>query len=173
MKKGTRALVYGICIVIILILQSTVAGKIEIFGVKPNLMLIFIVSVALIGGSVQGAAVGFALGLMQDIMSGKLIGFYSLLGMYLGLIMGTVNKRLYRENFFIIIFFTFVSTIIYEGLVYFLNTFLKGTFDMGGAFANVIFPEAIYNMVASVFIYLIVVKINQKMEIVEEEARKH
>ncbi|MFA6309427.1 MAG: rod shape-determining protein MreD [Clostridia bacterium] len=160
-----RILVYGICIFFIIIIQSTILDVVQIYGVKPNLMLVFIVSVALINGSVQGAAVGFILGLMQDIISGKIIGFYCLLGLYLGLIIGSVNKRLYRENLLIIIFFTFISTVVYEELVYILNTFLSGNLNFTVSFANIIFPEAIYNMFVSIFIYMFVVKVNQKIEV--------
>jgi len=171
MKK--RILIYGICIFVLLIIQSTIINSIQVFGVKPNLMLVFIVSVALLNGSVQGAVVGAVLGLMQDVISGKIIGFYCLLGMYLGLIIGAVNKRLYRENLIIIIFFTFLSTFVYEELVYIINTFINGQFDFNASFANTILPEAIYNMFVTIFIYMFVVKINHNLDTVEVDNRAY
>ncbi len=84
----------------------------------------------LVRGSSEGAITGFFIGLSQDVISGKLVGFYSILGFYLGLIIGSTNKRLYRENFFIIIFFAFISSIAYESVVYLM--YLWGVYFLSG-----------------------------------------
>jgi len=46
----------------------------------------------------RGAVTGFLCGLTQDMLSGRVIGFYALLGLYLGLGIALINKRLYKEN---------------------------------------------------------------------------
>ena len=43
-----------------------------------------------------------------------------LLGLYVGILTGSINRRLYRENIIIVVSFTFIITIIYELLVYLL-----------------------------------------------------
>jgi rod shape-determining protein MreD len=168
-----KLFIYSVFIFIITILQCTVLDYVKIYNVKPNLMIIFIVAVALLRGNVEGSVIGFILGLLQDAVSGKILGFYSLLGLYLGLLVGSVNRRLYRENFLVIIFFTFVSSVAYESTVYFLTRVIKGKIDYIHAFSAVILPEAIYNSVVSVFIYILVVKMSHKFEELGKTTRKY
>lgn len=165
--------VIGISIFFITMLQSTVLEYVRIFNVKPNLLLIFIVSVALLKGNVEGAVVGFVCGLAQDIVSGKAIGFYALLGLYLGIAVGSVNKRLYRENILVITFFTFVSTVAYEWGVYFLSTFLQDDLDFIYPIRNIILPEAIYNSAVSIFIYIFAIKLYDKLNDMGRLQRKY
>jgi hypothetical protein len=74
----TRIPVYTACILIIITVQSTLADYIMINNVKPNLLIIFIISVALLRGIFEGGIVGFIAGLVQDILFGKVMGFYTL-----------------------------------------------------------------------------------------------
>ncbi len=168
-----KIFIYALCIFLISLLQSTVLDYISIHSIRPNLLLVFIVSVALLRGNTEGAVIGFFAGLSQDLISGKLLGFYSLLGMYLGLAMGSVNRRLYRENFFAAVFFMFISTIVYEWSVYFLNMITREKEGMMLLFRNVILPEAIYNCGVLVFMYVLVVKINDMFSGTERVARKY
>jgi rod shape-determining protein MreD len=160
-------------IYLVILVQATLAEYIRIYGVKPNILLVFIISVALLRGNVEGAVVGFFTGLSQDMLSGKILGFYSLLGLYLGTIIGSVNKRLYRDNFAVIVFFTFISTVIYEWLVYFLNTFMRNQIDLIYPFTHVILPEAIYNSVISILVYAVVLRLDMRLEGISKITRKY
>lgn len=170
-----------LCIFIITIIQSTVLNYLQVYSVKPNLLIIFVVLFALLRGNLEGAAVGFFAGLAQDVAAGKLLGFYSLLGLYLGLIVGSLNRRLYRENFFVAVFFTFISTAAYELVVYlmhvwgmyFSNPDSRVAIDLLYVLRNKILPEAIYNSVASIFIYIFVIKLNYRFEDLEKPVRKY
>jgi len=168
--------IYALCILIIVVVQSTLLHYIKIHNVKPNLLIVFIVAVALMRGNIEGAAVGFFSGLLQDMLFGRIIGFYALLGMYLGLIVGSVYRRLYKENVLIVVFFTFVSTVVYEGLVYFFNSFgaiIDGQTDVLYAFKDVILPEAVYNSAVSIFMFIVVLKLHYRLEELSKAARKY
>jgi rod shape-determining protein MreD len=157
-----KILIYTLIIFLIVILQSTLLDYIKIYYIKPNLLIVFIISVALLRGNIEGSIIGFFIGLSQDLISGKVLGFYTILGLYLGLIIGSVNKRLYRENFLVVIFFTFISTIAYEMSVYFLSTFLSGKIDFYYPFKNIVLPEALYNSLISVFVYVLIIKLSDR-----------
>jgi rod shape-determining protein MreD len=159
-----RIFIYCIVIFVLILLQTTVLDYIRVFNTKPNLMIIFIVSVALLRGNIEGAIIGFFTGLCQDAVSGKVIGFYALLGLYLGLIVGIVNKRLYRENYFVITFFTFISTIVYEITVYVLSSSMASKVDIIYTLRNIVLPEAIYNSIISIFVYIFVMKLHWRFE---------
>jgi len=160
-------------IIICLLLQTTLLEYIEINNIKPNLLLVFIVSVALLRGNIEGAVNGFFAGLMWDIVSGKVIGFYALLGMYLGLIIGSLNKRIYRDNIFVALFFTFSSSIVFETVVYFFGVFLKGNTDFLNFFTKIIFPEALYNTASVILIFFIVVRVDRRINKTQKLLRKY
>lgn len=165
--------VYTLYILTVAVLQSTVLDYIKVYGVKPNLLLVVTVSVALLHGSVKGASIGFLTGLIQDALSGKVMGFYSLLGLYLGLIIGFANRRLFKENLLVMIFFTFVSTLVYEYMVYFLNTFMQGGIEFVRPMRLVILPEALYNSVIAGFVHLVQLRLNRLFEGIEKVSRKY
>jgi len=169
-KMKIKIPVYTVCIIAIILLQSTVLDYIKIYNVKPNLIIVFTVSVALLNGNIEGAIVGFFAGLSQDIATGKLIGFYALLGLYLGLAVGSINKRLYRDNIFVVIFFTFISTIVYESTVYFLwslRSIISGQVNLLYPLKAVILPEVVYNSAISVFVYIFVIKLTRTFEVTD------
>jgi rod shape-determining protein MreD len=152
-------------------------GFIEAYNIKPNLFIILIVSIALLRGNVEGAAVGFFTGLVQDLISGRAIGLYALLGLYIGFIMGSVNKRLYRENILISIFFTFIATIFYE-LVVFLTILISGINTdfieaLKKALTTIILPEAIYNGIMSIPIFILSIRLNYRLEDMKKSSRKY
>lgn len=144
-----------------MILQSTVLNYFKFYNVKPNFIIVFITCVALLQGSIEGAVFGFFIGLAQDMLFGKMLGFYALLGLYLGFASGSLNKKLYRDNLVVITFITFVSTIIHEGFVFFFNMLedvIAGTADLIFAFKNIILIEAVCNSIVSLFIYVLLMR---------------
>lgn len=169
----SRVLGSALIIVAITLIQSTVLEYLEFNGVKPNILMIFIVCSALLGGNVTGAVTGFFAGMAQDIVSGKVIGLYALLGMYLGLTLGTLNKRFYRDNLMVTLMFTFVSTIAYEGMVYFFGVLLRGQMDILYSLKYKILPEAVYNTIVSIVVFSILIKVYKKKDRSEKVSRNY
>ncbi|TYQ16092.1 UNVERIFIED_CONTAM: rod shape-determining protein MreD [Acetivibrio alkalicellulosi] len=168
-----KIICYTLLIFIMTLLQSTVLESVSIYNVKPNLLMVLIVIAAFQGNNIEGAVVGFFSGLVHDMVSGRLLGFYALLGLYLGFCIGSVNKRLYKENVFIAIFFTFISTIIYEYCVFLLSWVFKGGVDFIYPLRYIILPEALYNSFVSIFIFIIVIKINKWSEKSKDLKRRY
>lgn len=168
-----KIIVFAIYIFCVALLQSTLFDYTKVYNIKPNLFIIIIVSIALLRGNVEGAAVGFFAGLVQDLISGRIIGIYAIIGLYTGFIMGSVNKRLYRENVLISIFFTFIATIVYEAAVY-LTIVLSGiNSDFLYAVRMIILPEAIYNGVISIPIFILTIRLNYWLEDLKKSVRKY
>lgn len=168
-----KIIVYAFFLILLLLLQSTLLGYARIYNVKPNLLLVFVVCVALLRGNVEGAAVGFFSGLLLDMASGKFLGFYTLLGFFLGLAAGSVNRRLYRENYLVMVFFIFAATVLYETAVYILSTFMTGTMELIMPLTMKILPEAAYNSVVSILVFAVVIKISRKFDEADKAARKY
>lgn len=159
-----RILVMTIVAVISYILQSTVLGYVEIYNIKPNLIIITTISYALIRGKEEGAVYGLFAGLLMDIMGGKMIGVYALLGMYLGLTVGSLNKDIYKENYLIPFMLTAGGTFVYNLVFYAFSYFLSIQEQLLWYIVAYIIPETIYNTVLSVIIYFLILYINKKLD---------
>jgi rod shape-determining protein MreD len=160
-------------ILIITVVQSTVLDYFRVFGVKPNLLVVFIICFSLIRGDMtEGAAVGFFAGLAQDMVTGKVLGLYSLLGMFLGLVLSSVNRRLYRDNVIVIIFFTLIASAIYESVLM-LYVYVKQPFNLLEALRYRILPVTIYNSVVSILFYVLSSKLNKRFESYNKTSRKY
>lgn len=160
----TRILWYAIFIFVITLLQSTLLGYAAVCGVIPNLLLVFVVIMAFFRGSIEGACIGFFCGLAQDLATGKILGFYTLIGLYTCFIVGSLNKRLYRENLLVVVFFTLAASVAYETAVYFFAGFLHGQTYVLYPLKNVILPEGLYNSGAAVLLYIPSIWLNRKFE---------
>ncbi len=175
-----RVLAYIAMIYLLLLFQTTVLESVRILGVKPNLLMLFIVSAALMRGSVEGAILGFFTGLAQDLFFGRFPGLYSLLGMYLGFIVGSVDKRIYKENYLIIVFFSVVSTLIYESCGYYSDAFLRnigsehrGVTGFLWVFRNVLLPESIYNGIVIIPIHALLMRLDKVFTGLENASKKY
>ncbi|HOJ12425.1 MAG TPA: rod shape-determining protein MreD [Clostridiales bacterium] len=170
-----RAKVF-ICIVgifIIILLQTTLLDYIRINDIKPNLILVYIVCSSILEGSAGGAAIGLFAGLVHDIVSGKIMGFYSILGMYLGAITGLSSRRLYKDNVIVVVLFTFALTIVFESGVYLLSGFGSLRPRLLFALKRIVFPEALYNSAFSVLIHYIVAKVNRRFDFEGKATRRY
>lgn len=156
--------IYAGSIALIVVLQTTVLEYISIWNIKPNLPVIFIISVALLRGNPEGAIIGLVTGLVLDFSAGKLIGLNGLFGLYLGLVIGFFNKKLYRENLLIVFIFTLACSLGYEILIHLVSGLTVGKFVWLYAFKNVIFPVTVYNSVLSLLVHLIAGRLNQRVE---------
>jgi rod shape-determining protein MreD len=164
---------YFFFIIFFLVLQTTLLQYVSIYGVIPNLLIVFTIVTAILRNSTEGAVVGFFTGLCIDMQFGSVIGFHALLGLYLGLAAGTISKRVYRENLMIVVFLTFVYSIAYEAAVYLINNIMNADIRIIFAFTNVILPEAIYNSAVSVLLFPLVLKAGRRFDATGATARKY
>jgi rod shape-determining protein MreD len=171
MKK--KIIFYSLFIILFLLLQTTLMKYVTVYGVRPNLLIVFVILTALIRGNVEGGTVGFFAGLAADMLFGGLLGFHALMGMFTGIAAGSVNRRLFRENLLVAVFFTFVYSVLYEMVVYILNNIMGGNLDLVYPLTRIILPEAAYNCAAAVFIYILLIRADSRFTEIVKTARKY
>lgn len=171
MKK--KALFYFFFIVLFLLFQTTLLQYLAIYGVTPNILVVFIIVTALLRADCEGSVVGFFAGLSLDLMFGDVIGFYALLGLYLGLAVGVTNKKIFRDNILIVVFFTFVYSVAYESMVYIVNNIMSGDVKLLYALTRTILPESAYNCVVAVLLFPLVMKAGRWFDGTDKKARKY
>ena len=153
------SLIYAVCL-----LQSTLTEYIEIAGIRPNLLIVTAVCVALCRKEMESAFMGLLFGLGLDILIGRVLGWYAICLFLVCFCIGTVNSKLYKEKFLIPMFFVFFSTVAVQMAYYFINYFLKGYQDMVFVVTRLVLPESLYNAVLAVPAYPLVVRIYKKLD---------
>lgn len=140
-----KILFYILFVGFIIIIQTSFDKLPGLFGVKPNFVVFITVFAAMTGGAVEGGIAGIVTGLVFDVMSGGAIGFHALALFYTGLLLGYLNKQLYRDNIFLIMSFVFAVSIVYEVYVYLFGFSANGMEAFAYALKRVILPEAFVN----------------------------
>ena len=77
--RSLDAVKAGVLLFLVAILQVSLLSSVDVVGGTPNLLLVTIVSVALLRGSIFGAAGGFFGGLLVDTASLETLGLSSLI----------------------------------------------------------------------------------------------
>lgn len=166
-----RYLSYVIMLIVGFILQSTFLELITILDIKPNIILIIIVSISLLRGELEGATVGFFGGLLLDSFC-PFVGANAFIGMLMGYITGIFTVGLYKENPFVPVTTVFATTFFYDFAYYIINILLQGYTDFGYFFRTIILREMVYNALIALAVYGIVYFVNSRLELKEHFKRK-
>ncbi|MGI6050441.1 MAG: rod shape-determining protein MreD [Acetivibrionales bacterium] len=132
--------------------QSTILEIIEIFGVRPNLLIVLTVIISLLRSPVESGIMALSFGISMDLLMGKTIGWYGLLFFLVSIPISLINEKLYREKFLVLFSLTFVATITIETLFAFILFIFKDLSHMPYLFGTIVLPEALYN---SILIFLL------------------
>lgn len=159
-----RYITYIALILINFILQTTIFNYIEIINVKPNTMIILIVSFAFMRGEIEGGLIGFISGLLIDSIFGQLLGLNAFIGLIVGFLCGKIFNEFYKDSIIIPFFLTLFFNIVHGVLFFFFNAFLRGYPNIFIFLKTTIIPEALYTSIISFFIYRILFIINKKLE---------
>ncbi|WP_408071129.1 rod shape-determining protein MreD [Butyrivibrio sp. JL13D10] len=159
-------------IIICFILQTTLFRALDFSGIVPNLMIILTSSYAFMRGDKSGTLIGLFCGLLVDIFFGTYIGFYALIYMYMGFIVGKFNKIFFPENILLPLGLIISSDLLFGFICYVLLFMFRNKFDIGYYIVNVIFPEAVYTALVAVFIYPVLIRINTYLEGIEQRSAK-
>ena len=152
-------------------LQTTLLGYVQVFGILPNTALIIVATYAMLRGDVEGAIVGFGAGLLNDIFFGQIIGVSALLLMLTGYFCGKPFRDFFKENYIAPIILVGAASVTYEMMFYILNFLLMGRTNFFRYFGQIILPTAVYNLVLCAFVYRIIYGINGLLERREDKKR--
>lgn len=117
MKNFLKGLCIIILFIIALFIQLFIFNNMELFGVKPNLILICVIVVGLYTNIYSSTIFSFLVGIIVDLLfgsGGMFIISYTAIGMLLGYISGDYMK----ENYLSIILITAISVTLFEVVEY-------------------------------------------------------
>lgn len=158
-----RVIVLGFIVIMNLVIQSSVAQAVSIYHVSFNLFVITVVTFSLLRGQREGMFIGFAIGLMQDIFFGDVVGFYALIYMYMGFIIGRFSKTFFKDNYLIPVIAIGASSLIMNLIVY--VTFLfRGRTQFFFYFFTKMVPEMTYTVLVSIVFYRLYLWVDDRLE---------
>ena len=155
-----RKIVLFFIITICFLLQTTVFQAITFANIAPNLLIIVVSAFGLMRGKKEG--------LIIDIFFGFYLGVYALLYMYIGYINGMFQKRFYPDELRLPMVMIGASDLVYNLVIYCFMFLMRRRFHFGYYLTSVILPEFVYTMVITIFLYFILLKINQRLEAYEK-----
>ena len=117
MQKHVRLILLTI---LFLIFQNTVVSFTSVLNIIPDVMLIWIVYIAVTNGQITATVYGFGIGLAIDLVSGEFLGLYALCKTIAGFLAGyfyhenKIEMTLSNYRFLVIVgVISFVHNIIY------------------------------------------------------------
>lgn len=137
---------------IIFILHSTLFQFLRIYGIMPNISLIFIVVFSAIYPEKEGLIIAGFLGLFQDVFLSITLGINLLIYIPIAYVIHTMEVSLFKDNFLTPVVFMAVSTLFYY-LAYFSFMYFLDANIVFEKFMIVGLKEMLYNVVIGVFIY--------------------
>ena len=167
-----RKIVVTLLVFICFLLQSTVFHGLAFGNIVPNLMIVLTASFGFMRGEKSGLLIGFFSGFFIDIFFGEVLGFYALLYMYIGYTNGKFNRIFYPEDIKLPMVLITVSDLFYGIICYILLFLMRAKFNIGYYFVHIILPEIVYTTFITIFLYPVILKINQRLESSEQRSAK-
>ncbi len=140
--------------------QTTWLELFSFGGVTPDLALVWVVYCAVRYSRTSGMGAGIAIGLVQDSLSGALLGVNTLSKSLIGYFFSTLKDKFYVEGVIPIGIFLIFSS-IFDGLVFYfsMGTILKG--EVASSFLYQSLPVySIYNALIGPLMFVVLDKID-------------
>ncbi len=163
-KKILTFLYLILLIVALYFFQVFVIDNRDLFGVKPNLILILVIVVSLWYGIYKGTIFAFIIGFITDIIFGNTSGMFLISYTLTGAITGLINYNYRRENKISLVYVTLISTAIFEVIQYMEYLFLTHTYSSILYFIRQIILASILNTIIVFIIYRLIYKVVEYFE---------
>ena len=141
---------YILVFVAALFLQAIAVRYFEIVHWKPDLVLIVLVMFSIRHGRRAGSTAGFAAGLLNDLISGGLLGLGALSRTITGFVAGTIALFFQDRGQFI--FTLFVSGLAQDFIYFYINTLGRDVLWQVIIFVHII-PNLLYTAIVGTVIY--------------------
>lgn len=150
--------IWGLLLVFTLVIQATVLPLIAINGIRPDLLLIIVMSSALLLGKEQGVGLGFFAGLLQDLASGNIFGLNVLSKMLTGYLSGIMERKVFKENVLLPVLAIILATVFNSAVMLLTLIFIGYDVDLTATLFNIGYQLA-YNAALAIPVHQLVCRI--------------
>jgi rod shape-determining protein MreD len=153
MRRGVGT---SLVILAALILQTTVLPHVALFRVSPDLLLVVVISVALARGPSAGAVVGFAGGVLRDLLLSAPTGLSALAYLSVGYVVGAVLPYVQSSSVAVPLVGVFVGSLAGTAFYDVLALLLGVRAEPLDRMLQVVVLTAVYNTLLVPFAYPVV-----------------
>ncbi len=146
------------------ILQTTVFRAISLGGIVPNLLIIVTSSFGIMRGRKEGMFIGFICGMLVDVFFGDILGFYTLVYLFIGYLNGVFQSLFYPEDVKLPMILISASEAVYCFICYIFLFLLRRRLHLWYYIVHIILPEIVYTIVATIVLYRGILFVNEKLE---------
>ncbi|MGM0445219.1 MAG: rod shape-determining protein MreD [Bacillota bacterium] len=150
-----RNVIFLLILIIGLILQVTLFSFFTPWGIKPDLILVLIIVIAILEGPKTGLMFGVIGGLLQDVFLGDFISVNTIIKAPFAYITGYLEGHFYKGNFLLAPFITFIASNTYYLLTIILSEELIFNVNYWQTFKNIMFPSSVYNSILALIVYIV------------------
>jgi len=135
------------------LIQATLAPRVTLLGVKPDLMLVPVVCWGLLRGAAESLRWAFAGGLMLDLLSGAPFGVTTLSLILISYLSALGEMSVLRLNFLVPVAVMALASIAYNTLFLLLLQMFGRSILWDVAFTHVVLPAALINTLIMPLVY--------------------
>jgi len=169
MEKMLRALSGIILFSVSLVVQLFWFDNINLFGVKPNIILISVVVISLYNGIYAGTIYSFISGVIMDLIFGSSTGMFTISYTAIGMTLGYMSNKYIRDNYISVILLTSLSVAIFEFIQYVQSMMINAVYIGFLFFVKQLLLSIILNIV---LVFLICFVFNKIFEIKGKKSEK-
>jgi len=136
-------------IALALLVQSTVLGRVAMYGVRPDLAMLVLLYLTSTVEPVEIILYGFFIGFLQDVYSPEYLGYNALTMSLVGYALGFIKERITVERGPVRLLVTFLTCLVHDALYLSLYSHLQFSILLN-LFLRWSIPGAVYTSVLSV-----------------------
>ncbi len=149
-------LVYAVEILVAVLLKTTVLNYVALGNdIVPDLLVMVVVAAAYQRGKTKGMLVGFACGLILDIISGSFLGVFALFYMFIGYLNGFMAKFYVQNDILLPLAMAACSEFLFGFMLYVFLFLTRGRLDVMSYIGNQIVPLSVYTAIVFLLVYRI------------------
>jgi rod shape-determining protein MreD len=134
------------------LIQATLLSQINLWGARPDLMLLVVLAWAVVRGTDEGAVWGFIGGLVVDLLSGGSLGAMALALLVVAFLAGQSWGQGLGPSVARLLLLAFLSVVAYHLVLLVVLVWAGHTVDWGFALVQVAGPSALLNALLAPFV---------------------
>jgi rod shape-determining protein MreD len=141
---------------------------ISIASIKPNLLVILIVSFGLMRGRRDGMIIGFLCGPLTDLFFESVLGFNAIIYLWVGYFSGYFYRIFYDDDIKTPLLLISVSDVACGIIQYAFRFLMRGRIHFFYYLGRIILPEMFYTLILTIICYRILYAINRRLSIADQ-----
>lgn len=159
--KILRIALVMIAVMSCFLLQVNLTDWVPALSAVPNLLLIVTFSIGFLDGRVAGMLTGLACGLLMDAFSGRVLGYYTLIFLYIGYCNGLLTRILVQDMAAMPILLCVLNELVFSIYIYVFSFLLYGKVQILEYLTGIVLPELVLTAISAVVLYGIIMALHK------------